>query len=298
MHFLKTLIAAAIALAILVHGGPVPHGPAVNQLEHASMVAKRSTSGFNDWNCKPSSSHPRALVLVHGMSGNAIDNWLYMAPRFAAKGYCVFALSYGQLNRVPIVYGLDKIENSAQQLSDFIDKVLVATNTTQVDILGHSEGSFMPRYYLKRLGGASKVHKFAGIGAVNQGSTLRGLTLLLEPLGLYDPVLKIIDPLCHACLQLLKDSAFLKDLNAGGDTVPGVEYLTLVTKYDEVVTPYTSGFLLDKNPKVHNHVLQDWCVLDVSEHLLIAFDPVVFNGLHAFFTPSADQHITCADAIH
>ncbi|KAF9952332.1 hypothetical protein BGZ72_006361 [Mortierella alpina] len=272
MHPLKTLTVAAIALAALVHGSPLPQGPAASHYEHASTVAKRSTAGFNDWDCKPSSAHPRALVLVHGMSGNAVNNWVYMGPRFAAKGYCVFSLSYGQLNRVPIIYGFDKMENSAQQLSDFIDKVLITTNTTQVDILGHSEGSLMPRYYLKRLGGASKVHKFAGIGAVNQGGTLPGLTMLLETLGLYDPVTKIIDPLCHACLQLLQGSAFLKDLNDGGDTVPGVEYLTLVTKYDEAVKPYTNGFLLDKNPKVQNVVLQDWCALDLSGHLLIAFD--------------------------
>jgi triacylglycerol esterase/lipase EstA (alpha/beta hydrolase family) len=51
------------------------------------------------------------------------------------------------------------MENSAAQLSDFVDKVLLATNSTKVDLVGHSQGSLMPRYYLKFLGGQNKVGK-------------------------------------------------------------------------------------------------------------------------------------------
>ncbi|KAF8907463.1 hypothetical protein BGZ58_006184 [Dissophora ornata] len=114
-----------------------------------------------------------------------------MAPRFKAQGYCVFALTYGQMNGLTIFGGLDKMENSAQQLSDFVDKVLAATNTTQVDIFGHSEGSLMPRYYFRFLNGASKVHKYATIGSLQYGTTLDGIVTLAESLGLYDPIKKV-----------------------------------------------------------------------------------------------------------
>ncbi|KAF9947835.1 hypothetical protein BGZ72_010229 [Mortierella alpina] len=83
------------------------------------------------------------------------------------------------------------MENSAQQLSDFVDKVLEATGSTKVDLLGHSQGTLMPQYYLKRLNGASKVEKFAGFGSIQYGTTVAGLMTLLKPLGLYDPVKKV-----------------------------------------------------------------------------------------------------------
>ncbi|KAF9984514.1 hypothetical protein BGZ65_000231 [Modicella reniformis] len=304
MHF-KSLASVAITLAALaatfVQASPLPRvqgeASALAVDEHTTL-AKRSSAGWNNWNCKPSAAHPRALVLVHGLLANGVDNWLYMAPRFVIEGYCVYTVDYGQLNSVPIIYGLDKMENSAQQLSDFVNKVLAATGTTQVDMFGHSQGSLMPRYYLKYLGGGPKVHKFATIGSIQYGTDLLGLVKLLEPLGLYDPLKKTFDSFCLSCFQLLTNSTFIQNLNDGGDTVPGVEYLMIVSKYDEIVTPYKTGFLRDNNPKVRNQVLQDWCPLDLSEHALQFASPVVFNAVHAFFTPTADQTINCVDLLH
>ena len=45
----------------------------------------------------------------------------------------------------------------------------------------------------------------------------------------------------------------------------------VATRYDEVVTPYTSDFLAGTNTT--NVLLQDRCRLDFSEHLAVAFDP-------------------------
>lgn len=83
-----------------------------------------------------------------------------MGPRLKAAGYCVYSLTYGTVPGIYLIAGLDKIENGATQLSTFIDKVLAATKATKVDLVGHSQGSLMPRYYLKFLGGAAKVSTF------------------------------------------------------------------------------------------------------------------------------------------
>ncbi|KAG0360404.1 hypothetical protein BGZ54_009566 [Gamsiella multidivaricata] len=314
-------VIALVASIPAIQASPIPLSPESSSLASETVVQKRSLSaGWNNWSCKPSSAHPYPLVLVHGLTANSFDNWFYMAPRFVAKGYCVFSLSYGQLNDVPIFYGLDKMENSAQQLKEFVDKVLTATNTTQVDLFGHSQGSLMPRYYMKFLNGADKIRKyhsptslnwsdasptvlcaydkFAAIGAIQYGTTLLGLANLLQPLGLYDSVKDIFDKGCLSCFQFLQNSTFIQNLNAGGDTVPGVQYLMIASKLDEIVTPYTTGFLRDDNPNVHNQVLQNWCSADISEHLAQAIDPIAFNAVHAFFTPTADQTINCADALN
>ncbi|KAF9154005.1 hypothetical protein BG015_002148 [Linnemannia schmuckeri] len=243
------------------------------EIEEHHQWVKRSSAGINDWDCTPAAGK-RPVVLVHGLIANKDNNWIYMGPRLKAAGYCVYSLTYGSLPGIYLLAGLDKMENGAAQLSAFVDKVLAATNATKVDLVGHSQGSLMPRYYLKFLGGAAKVNKFAAFGTIAYGTTLSGIVPFLTSLGLYDPIKKILDPVCLSCFQFLENSDFLGNLNAGGDTVPGVQYQFIVSKYDGVVTPYTNGFLRDNNPSAQNIVLQDICSLDSSEHALQMIDPI------------------------
>lgn len=230
----------------------------------APQADAATSSGWNDYSCRPSSAHPRAVVLVHGTFGNSVDNWLGMAPYLEHRGYCVFSLDYGQLDGVPLFHGLGPVDESAQQLSDYVDEVLAATGTNEVDVVGHSQGGMMPRYYLKFLGGAAKVHTLVGIAPSNHGTTLNGLTRLLD----YFPGAEdAIDGTAPALTDQVAGSDLLRKLNAGGDTVPGVDYTVIATRYDEVVTPYTSQFL--DGPNVHNVLIQDKCAIDISEHVAI-----------------------------
>ncbi|OZJ02215.1 hypothetical protein BZG36_04723, partial [Bifiguratus adelaidae] len=128
-----------------------------------------SRSGWNDYACKPSKQHPRPVVLVHGLFGNADSYWSYIAPRLAEEGYCVFSIFYGAsgiLNGTELIGGTAPMERIVVQLRKFVDKVLKATNTTQVDMVGHSEGGLMPRYYFKFLDCAHKVNNFIGLAPV------------------------------------------------------------------------------------------------------------------------------------
>ncbi|MDX6330706.1 MAG: hypothetical protein QOI83_3089, partial [Streptomycetaceae bacterium] len=219
---LRSFVCAG-ALAVAMTAGP-----------GAVAAHAATTSGWNDFSCRPSAAHPRPVVLVHGTLGNGTDNWLGLAPYLVARGYCVFSLDYGQLDGVPVFYGLGPIADSAQQLSDYVDQVLAATGTAKVDIVGHSQGGVMPRYYLKFLGGAAKVNALVGLAPDNHGTTLDGLTKLLP----YFP--GAAEALAGTLPQGLTDqvagSAFLLKLNAGGDTVAGVHYTVVATSYDEVVT--------------------------------------------------------------
>ncbi|KAG0272246.1 hypothetical protein BGZ95_012008 [Linnemannia exigua] len=277
----------------------VPHSErtyTAEQLADHEAWIKRSSSGINDWDCVPTAAHPRPVILVHGLIANKDNNWVYMGPRLQDAGYCVYSFTYGSLPNIPYFAGLDKIENSAAQLSAFVDKVLAATKVPKVDLVGHSQGTLMPRYYLKFLGGAAKINKFAGFGAIAYGTTLSNLVPFLTSLGLYDVIKKVIDPVCLSCFQFLENSPFLQNLNTGGDTVPGVQYQFIASKFDEVVTPYTNGFLRDNNPLVKNVVLQDLCPLDLSEHAAQMLDAIVFRKIDAFLTPAATQTVNCLSA--
>lgn len=260
---------------------------------HAATSSATSSSGWNDYSCKPSAAHPRPVVLVHGTLGNSVDNWLSLAPYLEHRGYCVYSLDYGQLPGVPVFHGLGPIDKSAQQLSDFVDKVLAATGAAEADLVGHSQGGLMPRYYLKFLGGAAKVNALVGLAPDNHGATLSGLTNLLPYFPGAEDLLKATTP---GLADQIPGSDFLTKLNAGGDTVPGVRYTVVATKYDEVATPWRSQYL--SGPDVTNVLLQDLCPLDFSEHVAIGlFDRIAFHEVANALDPAHATATTCASAL-
>ena len=83
----------------------------------------------------------------------------------------------------------------------------------------------------------------------------------------------------------------MTNLNAGGDTVPGVSYTVIESRYDEVVTPYTSAFL--SGPGVTNMTLQDQCSLDLGEHLSMPYDHIADADVLSALDPSHPQHPAC-----
>ncbi|GAA4794850.1 alpha/beta fold hydrolase [Streptomyces sanyensis] len=255
-----------------------------------AQTASAPSRGWNDFSCQPSSAHPRPVVLVHGTLGNKIDNWLVLAPYLVKRGYCVFSLDYGQLPGVPFFHGLGPIEESAAQLDAFVERVRTSTGAAKVDIVGHSQGGMMPRYYLKYLGGASEVNALVGLAPNNHGTTLLGLTRLLP----YFPgASDLLDRHAPALTAQVAGSDFLTRLNAGGDTVPGVRYTVIATRYDQVVTPYRTQFL--SGPNVRNVLLQDLCPLDFSEHVAIGvLDLVAAHEVANALDPANARRTTCA----
>ncbi|MEV6573497.1 alpha/beta fold hydrolase [Streptomyces sp. NPDC051577] len=256
----------------------------------AAQAASAPGSGWNNWSCRPTAAHPRPVVLVHGTFGNSVDNWLGFAPYLVNRGYCVYSLDYGQLPGVPFFNGLGPIEKSAAQLDVFVDRVLAATGAAKTDIVGHSQGGMMPRHYLKFLGGAAKVNALVGLAPDNHGTTLSGLTRLLP----YFPGAEdLISSATPGLADQIAGSAFITRLNQGGDTVPGVKYTVIATRYDEVVTPYSSGFLAGSN--VRNVVLQDLCALDLSEHVAIGLtDRIAWHEALNALDPARAERTTCA----
>jgi triacylglycerol esterase/lipase EstA (alpha/beta hydrolase family) len=280
----------ATSVAVLIGLGIIASAPATANsslpvvyngivgYSHASSSA--SPPGANNWSCQPSAVHPRPVVLVHGTLGDMSDSWQALSPLLVDNGYCVFSLNYGAADGSGAlgVYGIGDIAQSAQQLATFVDQVLTATGATQVDIVGHSQGGMMPRYYLKYLGGSSRVHTLVGLAPSNHGTTIDGINALAGYLPNGD---QFIGTACAACVQQEAGSTFLANLNAGGDTVAGVDYTVIESRYDEVVTPYTSAFL--SGPNVTNITLQDQCSVDFGEHLSMPYDHIadidVLNAL-------------------
>lgn len=286
------IVAGVLALGLLTPNVAaadqlsVPYGYAGLTAAAAAELAHPYSAppGANNWSCRPSAAHPDPVVLVHGASANMTENWQTISPLLANNGYCVFALTYGVPAGTPFpidqIGGRNPMEQSAAELGAFVDRVLQATRAAKVAIVGHSEGSLMPDYYVKFLGGAAKVRTYVAMTPLWNGSNVANLAnfyLLARMFGLGPVVDLIVDAAFPAARQFLTGSDFLKKL--GDPNVPGVQYTTVMTTHDEAVVPYTSGFMAGTN----NVVLQDLCPQDSAGHGMVAFDPnatqVVLNAL-------------------
>ncbi|GAB0102866.1 alpha/beta fold hydrolase [Nocardia sp. JMUB6875] len=267
--------------------------------------------GTNDWSCKPDAAHPRPVVLVHGTWASAFSAYSYMGPELAKAGYCVFTFNYGRANTAgaglvqPTIGATGYIEDSAAQLSTFVDRVLATTGAPQVDTIGHSQGGVVIREYLKFNGGAdesnpanNKVAHVITYGATNHGTTLAGLGNLL---GVFQSALKL-DPTAptetligHAGIQQLVGSPVLTRLNADGDTLPGIDYTIVADQYDEVSTPYSATYLTPgPGATVHNVLLQDGCALDTSDHNSMLFSPRAVSLALQALDPAAHPTPVCS----
>jgi triacylglycerol lipase len=209
--------------------------------------------GANDWSCVPTAERPTPVILVHGTFGDRKHLLERLSRKIKEAGFCVYSLDYG--NRA-----IEDIRDSAQELKEFTDRVLVATGAAKVSMVGHSQGGMMPRYYIKFLGGAQVVDDMVGIAPTNHGTTVTGGAGS-------NPISDLLDAFMPALGQQSAGSPFLTELNAGDETPGDVSYTNITTKYDELVHPHTSGYL--SGPNTTNLTIQNLCPLDLSEHVLI-----------------------------
>jgi triacylglycerol esterase/lipase EstA (alpha/beta hydrolase family) len=270
-------LAAGVLAVVASSAAAAPHYPVGDAATGyaAELIAPTSSPpGVNIWTCKPSAAHPYPVILLPGTLYNIADSWQALGPILANDGYCVYGLSYGADALTTLTGGrvsaVGEIGQAAKKLAAFVSRVRKATGAAQVDIVGWSQGGMMPRQYLKFDGGAPYVHDLVGLAPSSHGTTLDGLFALINSDTLIGLPATTTLAQCPACTEQEVGSPFLTALNAGGDTVPGVDYTVIESEYDEVVTPYTSTFLA--GPDVKNITLQDQCPLDLADHLAMPYD--------------------------
>lgn len=189
--------------------------------------------------CALTDEHPYPVVLVHGTFERMAQNWKTISPFLKEEGYCVFAIDYG-------TNGLGRIGRSAQELEVFVDKLLAYTGAEKVQVVGHSQGGMMPRYWIKYLGGKSKVEDLVGFAPSNYGTNLGSASSqnsTAEDFNL--PAENNPDGAnpCYSCDQQGADSRFIRRLNAGDDTPGGGSFTQIATEDDEIIIPFRNCFL-------------------------------------------------------
>lgn len=152
------------------------------------------------------------VVFVHGFSGSTIVNFSAMIKWFKNDGYPSSHLKYYTFN------SLNGIKKAANTLKSKVNAHLSATGASKVDLVCHSMGGLVARYYMKKLGGASKVDQVVTIATPHKGTTWAYAAFW-----------------CQSGRDMMPGSSLLNSING---YYPGK---SLWSKCDEIVLPNSSA---------------------------------------------------------
>jgi len=273
--------AAGSSYVVPVEPGPVQTRHAA-ALQYAEEHPDSAPPGANDFACRPTPAHPDPVVLVHGSDSDAYTDWAALSPMLAERGVCVFALNYGS-DGTPGKYARGDMARSAGEVGDFVDRVRASTRAAKVDLVGYSQGATVARYYVNRLGGNAAVDRWVGVASPTYGGNMYGIVTLLKLLPRPDRIVEWLTS--EAISQQMQGSPFLAALNAGGDTVPGVGYTTIGSRFDEMIQPHTNIALRD--PGATNLLIQDLCAENRGGHFNMVYDPFALGLVVRALDPTA-----------
>jgi triacylglycerol lipase len=205
------------------------------------------------------------VIIVEGTgSGEPVVPGLdynVLAERLRADGYQAFVFPLPGR-------GLGDIRDTSAAFVPFVDQVLAQTGASKVDLIGHSQGGLVGRYYIELLGGASKVDSFVGLATPHYGTELANLAML------YGLANCLGYPFCQ---QVVTGSDFLRELNGDDDTFGAVLYTNFATRLDPIVIPYTNSF--QRSPGAVNVTIQDQCPGHIVEHVTLSTDGTTYTGI-------------------
>ncbi|MFF3646599.1 lipase family alpha/beta hydrolase [Streptomyces sp. NPDC002564] len=161
---------------------------------------------------------PRPVVFVHGYNADP-GVWGAMREDFTNAGYGqddLFSFGYDTSRSVN--------EDLAGQLAAYVDQVRARTGADRVDLVAHSFGSLVTRWYVKYGGGAPAVAHWVSLAGPNHGTATAWACALWS----------------QACRDMTPGS-YVTDRLAAGDETPGtVAYATWWSRCDEVINPDSS----------------------------------------------------------
>lgn len=265
----KVLAAAALTISLLVAPTAAAAAAKAPALEDATAAVSRATDRDKTGTTtdQPTTTTSNPVILVGGLVGIAVA-YEPLAARLRADGHQTFVYELPGL-------GLGDIVASAEALRGYVAQVRTTTGAAKVDIVGHSEGGIVSRYYLKYLGGTAEVERYLSLGSPHYGTYLANIA---EFIGVGNCIGVL------ACRQMTIGSEFIGHLNVGDDTPGPVRYSTVRTLQDELVRPTATAALADGATNV---LIQAYCPLRVVGHLGLILDGTTYTVIKAVLTDGA-----------
>jgi triacylglycerol lipase len=156
------------------------------------------------------------ILLVHGLVDNR-SIFTLLRRNLTHRGFGrVWTMNYR-------VWTSD-VRAAARQLAESVEEICRQTGYDRINIVGHSMGGLIARYYVQRLGGSPRVHTLITLGTPHQGTR----TARLFPRGV--------------CQQLAPGSEIITEL---AEPAPGAQtrFVCVWSDIDAMISPKQSACL-------------------------------------------------------
>jgi hypothetical protein len=174
------------------------------------------------------------MLLVHGFLATPhVFRWL--AARLGRSGYCVHGVDlgglFGRFNARPI-------EELAHVVAERVRQLARDHPCERIDLVGHSAGGLIGRYYVQKLDGARHVRHLVTLGTPHRG------TRWAYPGHLVRRVLPSLR-------QMAPGSPLLRDL-ADDDFPAGVRLTSVYSRRDSICPPSSCRLEIGQAPHLRN----------------------------------------------
>lgn len=177
----------------------------------------------------------------------------YLCSRLEVEGFDVFECDLPYLQ-------LGDVARSAAHLAIEVQRTRYRFDAEKINLVGHSLGGVIARYYLQKLGGWKYVHRAVYLGTPHKGVYWAVFGLATK-----------------AGRQLLPNSRLLTDLNNDPSRCRKIKCLSIISNFDEMIVPRESGILDCGYNKVVNWPVGHWGM--VFSNKAIGWIVDFFDGL-------------------
>lgn len=177
----------------------------------------------------------------------------YFRSRLEVEGFDVYEADLPYLQT-------GDIKRSAAILAVEVQKTRYRFDAEKVNLVGHSLGGIISRYYLQKLGGWKYVHRAVYLGTPHKG--------------VYWAVFGL---LTRAGRQLMPNSRFIQEINSDPSRCRSIKCLSVISNFDEMMVPRSSGILECGYNKVVNWPVGHWGM--VFSNKVIGWIVDFFDGI-------------------
>lgn len=175
----------------------------------------------------------KPVLLIYGFMATR-RSFEILEHRLRRDGYGVFSINLGGLFDAFNTRGIDE---SAEKVRDKVERLYARYNLGPLSIIGHSKGGLIGRYYVKRLGGDSRVKTLVTLGAPHHGTPRAYLGCFT------------LGWIAKSVWQMTPMSPFIRRLKMGAFP-RGVRFTSVYSKADGA-TPFPTAILEEDG---HNHL--------------------------------------------